>query len=64
MLKAQFRLDDESLEVVQSALIKAGRISKDEDGEVLVWIGNGEVQFVAMEPLRWKRRTPRIRRVA
>ena len=42
MLKAQFQLDDESLETLKDELIKAERVARDENGEVLVWTGDGE----------------------
>ena len=39
-LKRRFDLDDEYLEDVKAELIKADQVAKDEDGEVLVWVGN------------------------
>ena len=41
-LKRQFALDDDYIEDLKAELIKADRVAKDEDGEVLVWIGDGE----------------------
>ena len=38
-LKRQFQLDDAALEDLQNELIKGQRLARDEDGEVLVWIG-------------------------
>ncbi len=38
-LKRQFRLDAEELEDLTFELIKGQRLAADEDGEVLVWIG-------------------------
>jgi class 3 adenylate cyclase/predicted ATPase len=38
-LKLQFTLDDESLEVLKDELIKAQRVAVDENGDVLVWVG-------------------------
>jgi class 3 adenylate cyclase len=38
-LKLQFKLDDESLEVLKDELIKAQRVAADENHEVLVWTG-------------------------
>jgi TOMM system kinase/cyclase fusion protein len=38
-LKLQFKLDDESLEVLKDELIKAQRLAADENNEVLVWTG-------------------------
>jgi class 3 adenylate cyclase len=39
-LKRQFQLDDTALEDLTVELIKGQRLAADEDGEVLVWIGN------------------------
>ena len=38
-LKRQFQLDDEALADLKVELIKSQRLAADEDGEVLVWIG-------------------------
>ena len=38
-LKRQFDLDDDCLDDLKVALIKAKKLARDEDGEVLVWIG-------------------------
>ena len=38
-LKRQFNLEDEALEDLSVELIKGQRLAKDEDGEVLVWMG-------------------------
>ena len=38
-LKRQFQLDDTALEDLTIELIKGQRLAVDEDGEVLVWIG-------------------------
>src|SRR6266704_788159 len=38
-LKRQFQLDDAALEDLTNELIKGQRLARDEDGEVLVWIG-------------------------
>jgi hypothetical protein len=38
-LKRQFALDDDYLEGLKAKLIKAERVAVDEDGEVLVWVG-------------------------
>jgi class 3 adenylate cyclase/predicted ATPase len=40
-LKRRFDLDDEYLEDVKAELIKADRVARDEDEEVLVWVGQG-----------------------
>src|SRR5215475_11728068 len=39
-LKRQFQLDDEALEDLKVELLKGQRLAADEDGEVLVWIGD------------------------
>ena len=39
LLKRQFQLDDETLDDVKVELIKGQRLAADEEGEVLVWIG-------------------------
>ncbi len=41
VLKREFDLDDESLEDLKAELIDAQRVTVDEDGKVLVWIGKG-----------------------
>lgn len=40
-LKRRFELDDEYLEDLKAELIKAEGVVADENGEVLVWVGNG-----------------------
>jgi class 3 adenylate cyclase/ABC-type thiamine transport system ATPase subunit len=40
-LKRQFRLDDEVLEDLKEELLYGQRLAVDEDGRVLVWIGEG-----------------------
>src|SRR5438034_198606 len=42
-LKRQFQLDDEALEDLKVELIKSQRLAADEDGDVLVWIGDAAV---------------------
>ena len=39
-LKLQFGLDNEQLEVLKDEIISAQRLARDEDGRVLVWIGD------------------------
>src|SRR4029450_3425880 len=39
-LKMRFNLDDEYLDVLKEELIDAQRIATDEDGRILVWIGD------------------------
>src|SRR5215510_8861641 len=43
MLKRQFDLDDEAFEDLRLELIKGQRLAGDEDGDVLVWIGDAAV---------------------
>jgi hypothetical protein len=38
-LKLQFNLDDNALETLKDELIDAQRLAIDEDGKVLVWLG-------------------------
>jgi hypothetical protein len=40
-LKLQFKMDDEHLQVLKAELIEAQRIAADEEGKILVWIGDG-----------------------
>ena len=44
LLKRQFALDDETLEDLKDELIKGQRLAVDEDGEVLVWVGESGTQ--------------------
>jgi hypothetical protein len=39
-LKRQFALDDDYVEDLKAELIDAERVAADEDGKVLVWIGD------------------------
>ncbi len=39
-LRRQFQLDDDALEDLKAEIIKGQRLAVDEDGEVLVWIGD------------------------
>src|SRR5262245_21015346 len=47
-LKLQFGLDNEQLEVLKDEIISAQRLATDEDGRILVWIG--DAQEVAAPP--------------
>ncbi|HJY83853.1 MAG TPA: hypothetical protein VKK81_22545, partial [Candidatus Binatia bacterium] len=47
-LKRQFELDDEYLEDLKAELIDAERVAIDEDGKVLVWVGEGK--FASPQP--------------
>jgi class 3 adenylate cyclase len=42
-LKRQFQLNDEALEDLKVELIKSQRLAADEDGDVLVWLGDAAV---------------------
>src|SRR5437870_13180011 len=42
-LKLRFNLDDEFLEGLKDELIAAQQLASDEDGKVLVWVGNKTV---------------------
>src|SRR5262249_45020445 len=39
-LKLRFNLDDEYLDVLKEELIDAQRVATDEDGRILVWVGD------------------------
>jgi hypothetical protein len=39
-LKRQFHLDDDVLDDLKEELIKAQRVAADENGDVLVWVGD------------------------
>ena len=41
-LKRRFSLDDDYLEDIKDELIKAKQLARDEDGAVLVWVGEGK----------------------
>ena len=40
-LKREFDLDDEYIEDLKAEIIDAKRVAVDEDGKVLVWVGEG-----------------------
>ncbi|HEV8718464.1 MAG TPA: adenylate/guanylate cyclase domain-containing protein, partial [Candidatus Binatia bacterium] len=42
-LKRRFALDDDYLEDLKAEIVKAKRLARDEDGEVLVWVGASPV---------------------
>lgn len=44
VLKRRFALDDEYVEDIKADLIDAKRVAVDEDGKVLVWVGEGAQQ--------------------
>ena len=39
-LKLQFKLDDEYLDTLKEELIEGQRVAIDENGKVLVWVGD------------------------
>ena len=52
-LKLQFELDDEHLDTLKAELIEAQRVAADEDGKVLMWVGDASVasgQFPVASP--------------
>ena len=48
-LKRRFELDDEYLEDLKAELIKAEGVAADENGEVLIWIGNSSLARIIHE---------------
>ena len=49
-LKRRFEIDDDYLEDVKVELIKAQHLARDEDGEILVWVGESEDVSVSTSP--------------
>src|SRR5262245_60051839 len=49
-LKRRFDLDEDYLEDVKVELIKAQHLARDEDGEILVWVGASEDISVSTSP--------------
>jgi hypothetical protein len=49
-LKVQFNLDDDHLAALQDELIDAQRLARDEDGKVLVWLGDAAPPLPVREP--------------
>jgi hypothetical protein len=43
LLKAQFQLDEESLAALKEELLEGEQVARDENGKVLVWVGEGAV---------------------
>src|ERR687883_351001 len=41
-LKVQFQLDDEALEALKEELIAAQQLAQDENGRLLIWIGDAD----------------------
>ena len=50
-LKLQFGLNDEQLEVLKDEIISAQRLATDEDGRILVWVGEPQEQPTQPLPL-------------
>src|SRR5262245_55250506 len=58
-LKRRFDLDDDYIEAVKIELIKAQHLARDEDGEILVWVGeSGGVPLSASPPLQAEPQSP------
>src|SRR5215470_344888 len=49
-LKRRFDLDEDYLEDVKVELIKAQQLARDEDGEILVWVGETEGVAISSSP--------------
>ena len=43
-LKREFDLDEEYIEDLKAEIVKAKRLAMDEDGAVLVWVGNSSLE--------------------
>ena len=58
-LKRRFEIDDDYLEDVKVELIKAQHLARDEDGEILVWVGEAEgVAIPSSPPIQAEPRSP------
>jgi hypothetical protein len=58
-LKLQFGLDNEQLAVLKDEIISAQRLAMDEDGRILVWVGeSGEVKLSASQPSQLTQQPP------
>src|SRR5262245_1254330 len=58
-LKRRFDLDEDYLEAVKVELIKAQLLATDEDGEILVWVGeSGRVPLSASPPFQAEPQPP------
>src|SRR5438309_2412450 len=58
-LKRRFDLDEDYLEDVKVELIKAQHLAVDEDGEILVWVGeSGGVPLLASPPIQAEQQSP------
>src|SRR4029077_1780751 len=58
-LKMRFNVDDESLDVLKEEMIDAQRIATDEDGRILVWIGDPKgIAEAASQPAQPTQQAP------
>src|SRR5215470_9715585 len=58
-LKRRFDLDEDYIEDVKIELIKAQHLARDEDGEILVWVGeSGGVPLSASPPIQAEPQPP------
>src|SRR5215470_1933511 len=64
-LKVQFHLDDEALEALKAELIEVHQFARDQDGSMLVWMGEAStalehtiIQATQQEVRREDQRTP------
>src|SRR5262249_50852795 len=49
-LKREFDLDDQALEDLKEELIEGQRVAIDEEGKVIVWVGDGEATSAPTSP--------------
>lgn len=49
-LKREFDLDDEYIDDLKAEIIDAKRVAVDEDGKVLVWVGDASVASSSLPP--------------
>ena len=70
-LKLQFGLNDEQLEVLKDEIISAQRLARDEEGRILVWVGESRgarlsdappTQSTQQAPLQQNQHTPEAER--
>ena len=62
-MRREFALDEESLEDLKAELIDAQRVATDEEGKVLVWIGEQPVasSLAVQESVEKKKKRKRVR---
>jgi class 3 adenylate cyclase len=61
VLKHEFALNDEAIEALKDELISAQRMAVDEDGKVLVWVGEtGEREAKSVERGKAERQEPSV----